>query len=106
VVLFGYWDVAVDGKVGRAFGPQFVLGSDQLTRLVNITVQQVATRTGAEYADAYTLLKGKLGTRDPTSDLIQDGDHPNASGHSLLAAAVVEELSRVGALAVWTEGSR
>lgn len=106
VVLFGYWNVTVDGKVGRAFGSQFVLGSDQLTRLVNITVQQVATRTGAEYADAYTPLKGELGTRDPTSDLLQDGDHPNASGHALLAAAVVEELSRVGALAVWTEGSR
>ena len=105
VVLFGYWNVAADGKVGRAFGPQFVLGSDQLTRLFNTTVQQVATRTGAEYADAYTPLKGDLGTRDPTSDLLQDGDHPNASGHALLAAAVVEELSRVGALAGWTEGS-
>jgi len=106
VDLFGYWNVTVDGKVGRAFGPPFVFGSDQLTRLVNITVQEVATRTGAAYTDAYTPLKGGLGTRDPTSDLLQDGDHPNASGHALLAAAVVEELSRVGAVAGWTEGSR
>ncbi|MDQ2758534.1 MAG: SGNH/GDSL hydrolase family protein [Actinomycetota bacterium] len=104
IVLIGYWNVTVDGAVGRALGPGFVLGSDGLTRVVNTTVEQVATRTGTDYVDAYTPLKGDVGSRDPTSDLLQDGDHLNASGHALLANAVIDELKSVGVLAGWTEG--
>jgi lysophospholipase L1-like esterase len=102
IALLGYWNVTVDGSVGRALGEDFVLGSDELTRLVNTTVQQVAAATGTVYVDAYTPLKGPAGTRDPTQDLLDDGDHPNASGHTLLTAAVVDRLRTSGALAAWT----
>src|SRR6478609_1771757 len=80
------------GSVGRALGESYVLGSDALTRLVNQTIQQVATTTGVVYVDAYSPLKGPTGTRDPTGDLLFDGDHPNADGHALLAGAVVDQL--------------
>ena len=99
--VLGYWNVTRDGAVGRALGQAFVLGSDSLTRLVNDTVQQVALATGASYVDAYTPLKGESGTRDPTADLLDDGDHPNASGHTLLAGAVLDELVTAGAVKGW-----
>jgi len=102
IALLGYWNVTVDGSVGRALGEDFVLGSDELTRLVNTTVQQVATATGTVYVDAYTPLKGPTGTRDPTQDLLDDGDHPNATGHALLTAAIVDQLRTTGAVAAWT----
>ncbi|WP_256794661.1 SGNH/GDSL hydrolase family protein [Terrabacter sp. Ter38] len=101
IALLGYWNVTVDGSVGRALGEDFVLGSDELTRLVNDTVHQVAATTGAVYVDAYSPLKGTSGTRDPTGDLLDDGDHPNASGHTLLSTAVVGELATPTAVAAW-----
>jgi lysophospholipase L1-like esterase len=105
IALLGYWNVTVDGSVGQALGEDFVLGSDELTRLVNDTVQQVAVATGAVYVDAYTPLKGVSGTRDPTSDLLDDGDHPNASGHTLLSTAVVDQLATPESVAAWRGAS-
>ncbi|GAA2467165.1 SGNH/GDSL hydrolase family protein [Terrabacter carboxydivorans] len=102
IALLGYWNVTVDGSVGRRLGEDFVLGSDELTRLVNTTVEQVATATGSVYVDAYTPLKGVSGTRDPTADLLDDGDHPNATGHVLLANAVIDELRTSGSMGPWT----
>ena len=106
IAVLGYWNVTVDGAVGRALGSDFVLGSDALTRLVNTTVAQVAADTGAVYVDAYTPLKGESGERDPTGDLLEDGDHPNASGHTLLSTAVLDELSDDGAVGAWRGLSR
>ena len=101
IALLGYWNITVDGSVGRALGEGYVLGSDALTRLVNETVQQVAATTGSVYVDAYSPFKGPTGTRDPTATCSIDGDHPNASGHALLAAAVVDELRTTGAVTAW-----
>lgn len=102
IALVGYWNVTVDGRVGQARGPDFVTGSDELTRVVNSTIADVTRRTGAVYVDAYTALKGESGTRDPTNDLLADGDHPNARGHALLSHAVLESLIVAGAVAGWT----
>jgi lysophospholipase L1-like esterase len=101
IAVLGYWNVTLDGAVGRALGADFVLGSDELTRLVNTTVAQVAAGAGAVYVDAYTPLKGESGERDPTGDLLEDGDHPNATGHTLLRTAVLDELADDGAVAAW-----
>ncbi len=101
IVLLGYWNVTVDGQVGQQRGDDFVAGSDDLTKEVNATVEQVAASTRAVYVDAYGPLKGAAGTRDPTGELLPDGDHLDASGHSLIAAAVVARLEHVGALAGW-----
>ncbi|NUR16972.1 MAG: SGNH/GDSL hydrolase family protein [Terrabacter sp.] len=103
IAVLGYWNVTLDGAVGRALGSDFVLGSDALTRLVNTTVAQVAAGTGAVYVDAYTPLKGELGDRDPTDDLLEDGDHPNATGHTLLSTAVIDGLADDGAVSAWRQ---
>ncbi|WP_083707284.1 SGNH/GDSL hydrolase family protein [Intrasporangium flavum] len=104
VAVVGYWNVTVDGAVGRAQGNAFVIGSDALTKVVNSIVDQVATATGAVYVDAYTPLKGEAGDRDPTNDLLDDGDHPNASGHTLLMEAVYDALEDAGAVSRWSSG--
>jgi lysophospholipase L1-like esterase len=101
VALLGYWNVGVDGSVGRSLGSTYVAGSDALTRAVNDVVVGVAHDTGATYVDAYTPLKGSSGDRDPTEDLLDDGDHPNASGHARLADAVLDALQESGAVAGW-----
>ncbi len=101
VALLGYWNVGVDGSVGRSLGSTYVASSDALTRAVNDVVVDVANHTGATYVDAYTPLKGSGGHRDPTEDLLDDGDHPNASGHARLADAVLDALQASGAVAGW-----
>ncbi len=42
IALLGYWNVTVDGQVGQQRGDDFVAGSDDLTKEVNATVEQVA----------------------------------------------------------------
>jgi lysophospholipase L1-like esterase len=101
VAVVGYWNVTVDGAVGRARGQDFVEGSDSLTRAVNQAIAGVAQTSGATYVDAYTPLKGS-GDRDPTGELLDDGDHPNQAGHQLLMQAVLSTLLREGAVDSWS----
>jgi lysophospholipase L1-like esterase len=102
IAVAGYWNVTVDGKVGRALGNDFVTGSDVLTRLVNTTIADAAQRSGARYVDFYAPLKGDDGSRDPTEDLLEDGDHPNQSGHTLLSRALITSLVGAGVVRRWT----
>lgn len=102
VALAGYWNVTVDGEVGRARGQHFETGSAVLTRLVNTTIEDAAQNTGSLYVDFYTPLKGVDGSRDPTGELLADGDHPNQAGHTLLTQALVATLERTGTVAGWT----
>jgi lysophospholipase L1-like esterase len=101
IAVVGYWNVTVDGAVGQARGNAFVTGSDALTRAVNTTIAGVASRLRAIYVDAYTPLKGN-GSLDPTSALLDDGDHPNAKGHAIIAQAVLDAVTSAGAVAAWT----
>lgn len=101
IAVVGYWNVTVDGAVGEARGEAFVTGSDALTRAVNAAIQGTAQTLGAVYVDAYTPLKGD-GSADPTAALLDDGDHPNAKGHAIIAAAVLGALRSAGAVAGWT----
>jgi lysophospholipase L1-like esterase len=101
IAVVGYWNVTVDGVVGEARGDAFVAGSDALTRAVNSTIAGVASSLQAIYVDAYTPLKGD-GSLDPTSALLDDGDHPNAKGHAIIARAVLGALTSAGAVATWT----
>lgn len=71
------------------------LGSDARTASVNSTIHEVATADGSIYVDTYAPLKGSAGRRDPTSELLADGDHLNARGHTVVAAAVVAGLERI-----------
>ena len=101
IAVVGYWNVTVDGAVGQARGQAFVTGSDALTRAVNAAIEGTAAQLDAVYVDAYTPLKGD-GSTDPTSVLLDDGDHPNAQGHAIIAAAVLGALRSAGAVAGWT----
>jgi lysophospholipase L1-like esterase len=102
VALLGYWNVGLDGPVGRARGSVYVTASDELTREMNEVVREVAVATRSTYVDAYTPFKGSDGTRDAGPDLLDDGDHPNADGHALLADAVLDRLEAVGAVDAWS----
>jgi lysophospholipase L1-like esterase len=86
IVLTGYWNVFLDGAVGRARGAAYVTNSDALTRRVNGVIRDVAAQEGALYADVYAAFKA--GDPDDTRLLLPDGDHPNAAGHRVIADAV------------------
>lgn len=94
IAVLGYWNITVDGPVGQAMGNDFVVGSDALTAAVNQTIHAVANATGSIYIDTYTPLNGSAGERDSTPDLLDDGGHPNATGHTIIATAVMAGLER------------
>lgn len=104
IVLMGYWNVGVDGVVGRRLGAEYVQGSNSVTLALNDVVRGVAAQNAAIYVDAYTPLKGPDGGRDASPYLLNDGDHPNRAGHRLLADAVVQQLKKSGAVEAWTNG--
>jgi len=88
ILVTDYWNVFLDGRVGAALGTGYQRLSDQVTRLANHAICQAATGAGATCVDLYTPFKGSSGTRDPTALLADDGDHPDAAGHGLIAEAL------------------
>ena len=94
VVLTGYWNVFLDGAVGARNGPNYVATSDTLSRQVNAAIAGIAAQHQVLYADIYTPFKGD-GSRDDTALLAADGDHPNAAGHRLIAAAIASAANLV-----------
>ncbi|WP_214412295.1 SGNH/GDSL hydrolase family protein [Sphaerisporangium fuscum] len=93
IVVTGYWNVFMDGAPARAEGDKYVTNSDKLTRAVNDTLAASADAVGARFVDLYTPFKGDGGTRDDTSLLADDGDHPDASGHRVIAREVLAALA-------------
>lgn len=85
VFVTGYWNVFLDGAVGRRRGPAYVAVSDALTRQVNGVIAAAARAQHATYVDLYAPFKG-AGDRDDTALLAPDGDHPSAAGHLLIAS--------------------
>lgn len=99
VLVTGYWNVFLDGKVGAAQGPAYVRDSDALTRAVNAELQRATSARGDTFVDLYELFKSKGAYEDEL--LASDGDHPSASGHALIADTVEQAL--VSALAQESE---
>ncbi|MEV7004981.1 SGNH/GDSL hydrolase family protein [Streptosporangium sp. NPDC051022] len=93
ILVTGYWNVFADGAVARAEGDRYVANSDSLTRAVNDTLAASARAAGARYVDLYTPFKGESGSGDDTALLADDGDHPAAAGHRLIAREVLSALS-------------
>ncbi len=91
VLVTGYWNVFLDGRVAAAKGSAYAANSDALTRQVNTIIARAAAAAGARYVDLYALFKGN-GSADDTSLLADDGDHPNAAGHEVIAAALLQAL--------------
>jgi len=92
VLVTGYWNVFLDGQVGRDQGPDYVTGSDALTRRENALIEDVGAGHGAAYVDVYTPFKGS-GDLDDTDLLMPDGDHPDAAGHRRIADALLAAVT-------------
>jgi lysophospholipase L1-like esterase len=85
VLVTGYWNVFLDGAVGRSKGPAYVELADAVTRAVNRRIAAAARAHGGTYVDLFTPFRGSDGTNDCTDLLAADGDHPDADGHALIA---------------------
>lgn len=85
VLVTGYWNVFLDGAVGRSKGPVYVELADAVTRAVNRRIAAAAQAHGSTYVDLFTPFRGTDGTNDCTGLLAADGDHPDADGHALIA---------------------
>jgi len=89
ILVTSYWNVFQDGDVGTAKnGRSFQGWSDMLTRAANAQICDGARRAGATCVDLYKPFKGD-GSKNPTSQLADDGDHPNSAGHQLIASALL-----------------
>ena len=91
IVVAGYWNVFLDGAVGRSQGQEYVANSDSLTRAANDEIAAVARADHDTYVDLYAPFKGD-GSRDDTGLLAGDGDHPSAQGHQVIASAITATL--------------
>jgi len=90
VLLTGYWDIWEDGQVAAAAGPAYVTTGDLLTRWVNQRLQHAAALSRATYVDLARAFRGAALGDDDTRLLADDGDHPNAAGHQLIAGALLQ----------------
>ena len=72
-----------------AFSGRGRAATDRLTRAANALIATAARKDGAGYVDLYAAFKGEHAERDPTRLLAADGDHPNAAGHRVIAAALL-----------------
>lgn len=93
VLVTAYWNVFEDGHVAAADrGADYLRWSDKLTRCLNDQISTAAHEHGAVTVDLYTPFKGN-GDQDPTALLADDGDHPDAAGHALIARALLGALA-------------
>ncbi len=94
VIVTDYWNVFEDGDVGRDDrGAAYLAWSDRLTRAFNAALCPKVTAAGATCLDLYAPFKGSDGRSDPTGLLADDGDHPNAAGHALIARLMLAQLT-------------
>jgi lysophospholipase L1-like esterase len=91
IVLLGYWNVWLDGRLAAAKGPAYVATSRWITRTQNAGYLSLARSTGLVYVDAWRIFRGTADS-DDTRLLASDGDHPNALGHWRLAIGIAHAL--------------
>lgn len=90
VLVTGYWNVFEDGDVAAAgMTSRGLRTSDELTRAANAVIETAADQAGEHFVDLYAPFKGPSAEKDPTSLLADDGDHPNAAGHRLIARTLL-----------------
>jgi lysophospholipase L1-like esterase len=92
ILITGYWNVFLDGAVGRQHGATYVQVSDALTRTVNAEIAQQAAAVGATYIDLYAPFEQQT-LSGLTALLATDGDHPSASGHELISTVLLNAAS-------------
>ena len=90
ILVTDYWNVFQDGDVGTAEnGGDFQSWSDALTRAESNSICSAARGAGATCVGLYAPFKGN-GSKNPTSLLAADGDHPNSVGHELIASTLLD----------------
>jgi lysophospholipase L1-like esterase len=89
VVVLDYWASMEDGAVARQdYDAPTMAASIACTASTNSALALAAKATGADYVSTYTAFKGAKGTTDDTNLLMPDGDHPNPTGHQVIAKAI------------------
>ena len=84
VLVTGYWNVFEDGDVAvGASGAAGLQASVALTRRVDAAIRGTALSAGAAYVDLFPAFQSS--GHDITGLLADDGDHPDAAGHALIA---------------------
>ncbi|QGN57756.1 SGNH/GDSL hydrolase family protein [Nostocoides sp. HKS02] len=97
ILVTTYWNVFEDGDVADAdYGKSFGPWSAAVTRSANAHICTAAAQAGDSCVDLYEPFEG-AGDRNPTALLADDGDHPNAAGHRLIAQTLIQADS-LGAL--------
>jgi acyl-CoA thioesterase-1 len=95
VVVLDYWAAMKDGAVAEeAYDHATMTAAAQSTAAVNGALAKAAKAAKAGYVSTYVPFKGADGRGDPTSLLLDDGDHPNAAGHRLIAKTLLAALPR------------
>ncbi len=95
VLVSGYWNVFEDGDVAAADrGSAYLRWSDALTRCLNAQIAAAVRSHDAIPVDLYAPFKG-AGDVDPTPLLADDGDHPDAAGHALIARVLLAAVPTV-----------
>ncbi|WP_375430037.1 SGNH/GDSL hydrolase family protein [uncultured Friedmanniella sp.] len=90
ILVTGYWNVYEDGDVAdHDYNEDGEAASIALTLVANTIIKGTTGESGIRYVDLYSPFKGHSGTHDPTPLLADDGDHPNAAGHKVIARALL-----------------
>jgi acyl-CoA thioesterase-1 len=94
LILLDYWSVWLGGQYANAQGSAYVDAAADVTDKINTVIKQTAADTDSDYVDLRAAFKGPDYDLDETRYLARDGDHPNAAGHQLIAAAVVDAVNQ------------
>nr|WP_238338150.1 SGNH/GDSL hydrolase family protein [Pedococcus badiiscoriae] len=90
-----YWNVFEDGDVAdQQRGSGFADWSHGVTMAANQAICAAAQSFGDICVDLYVPFLSADGTRNPTPLLADDGDHPNAAGHDVIARALLDATPR------------
>jgi lysophospholipase L1-like esterase len=89
VVVLDYWASMEDGAVAaKDYDSPTMTASVECTASTNAALVLAAKATGVTYVSTYTAFKGATGAKDDTALLMPDGDHPNPTGHQVIARAI------------------
>jgi lysophospholipase L1-like esterase len=89
VVVLDYWASMEDGAVAaKDYDSPTMTASVECTASTNAALALASKATGVTYVSTYTAFKGATGTKDDSALLMPDGDHPNPTGHQVIARAI------------------